>query len=975
MRPKMSNKPQGPVTALIETSNKLEAVQILMRTMKEAGVKPKHFDANVLFDLELAAIQDATATLHKLLVPLTSSKTLREAPKLTTFRSPEYQTGSSQYASATSEAGSDTSADLQRMTLGPSGSSMLHKHRTNASQNQPGTAYAPLNSDRMHTFFNAAMDRFLKEQQTARTQPMTQPQTDPRGMRDVEMESVGSHSGYQGEFDPDDLSIDVPRPALVASAGVSSGTQPRAGVAAPRIRVSAISELKEFSGKENDEDRARSWLGKVKSAFVRDQALDGEKCLVFGDLLNGPARNWYRQLSRSTRSNWKDLLGTFQTQYCGQGVSVARQYYHARKRSDDTCIVAGLGAKLQIKDGPEATRREHVERYIETLDDRDLADQLAILRLADADALEDTLRARQRAKARQGKAHAGSSRFRQKAAPTPNAAPPKTARAVQAVRTTPDSSESESDSGSSGSEDEFRQMYVAAFAGRDNQENPRSPPRDDGKPRLTRCTHCGSSKHDDLGCWKRLTCQKCNRKGHPSDHCLFVCRACGEIHEAGKCPMEEFYNLILVRPHQTRWDVARRRGEDVKLERSPGWNLVRAERSKICIYAYVEKGTGPLKVSNWENSTYNTREMHGNHTWAIASLRKDEYARESRGYWKYHAPGKWFKQAKAVGKLNNERATLLFDSGAEVSIVDSTFARKEAILGMDFMVPAGIRLDFADGTLCLPDEVRIQLAGRRQLFSAHSSRLELGHDIEIPVADSVEVPIYPRRSDRQKLWITRGERWVPTLIKGLGRRSYLRITNLSDQPLTLFDDTWIGIWLSGDHIPRQAGFVSIGSRRYKEWQSLAFEATTDRPEDAGVDDVTLGPMVERPRYDRPTQILTRQTNHPKVATTQATDPKGKPRVGPSESGIKHEEGREVDEVFTKAPGSPQPDRTKMQPEDQDPLRTEDGKELREADQVCIYEGGDLFAEDVESQMAVLPEVVTTTEEEVTIDDLQVGDPE
>ena len=38
---------------------------------------------------------------------------------------------------------------------------------------------------------------------------------------------------------------------------------------------------------------------------------------------------------------------------------------------------------------------------------------------------------------------------------------------------------------------------------------------------------------------------------------------------------------------------------------------------------------------------------------------------------------------------------------------------QEAILGMDFMAPAGIRLDLADGTLCLPDEVRILLAGRR----------------------------------------------------------------------------------------------------------------------------------------------------------------------------------------------------------------------------------------------------------------------
>ena len=49
---------------------------------------------------------------------------------------------------------------------------------------------------------------------------------------------------------------------------------------------------------------------------------------------------------------------------------------------------------------------------------------------------------------------------------------------------------------------------------------------------------------------------------------------------------------------------------------------------------------------------------------------------EARGYWKYHAPSKWFKQTKATGKINNEKASLLFDSGAEISIVDTAFARK-----------------------------------------------------------------------------------------------------------------------------------------------------------------------------------------------------------------------------------------------------------------------------------------------------------
>ncbi|OWZ10753.1 hypothetical protein PHMEG_00016349 [Phytophthora megakarya] len=49
---------------------------------------------------------------------------------------------------------------------------------------------------------------------------------------------------------------------------------------------------------------------------------------------------------------------------------------------------------------------------------------------------------------------------------------------------------------------------------------------------------------------------------------------------------------------------------------------------------------------------------------------------ESRGYWKHHSPGKWFRQAKITGKIHNEKAILLLDTGAEVSIVDTDFARK-----------------------------------------------------------------------------------------------------------------------------------------------------------------------------------------------------------------------------------------------------------------------------------------------------------
>ena len=55
---------------------------------------------------------------------------------------------------------------------------------------------------------------------------------------------------------------------------------------------------------------------------------------------------------------------------------------------------------------------------------------------------------------------------------------------------------------------------------------------------------------------------------------------------------------------------------------------------------------------------------------------------ESRGYWKYHAPTKWFRQAKASGKVNNDHANLLFDTGAEISILDIAFARKVGFKSM-----------------------------------------------------------------------------------------------------------------------------------------------------------------------------------------------------------------------------------------------------------------------------------------------------
>ncbi|POM72433.1 Hypothetical protein PHPALM_10847, partial [Phytophthora palmivora] len=255
-----------------------------------------------------------------------------------------------------------------------------------------------------------------------------------------------------------------------------------------------------------------------------------------------------------------------------------------------------------------------------------------------------------------------------------------------------------------------------------------------------------------------------------------------------------------------------------------------------------------------------------------------------------------------MGKINNKKATLLFDSGAEVSILDATFARKvgyqidksqtlecegvrrspykiegrtrlkitlagslvyffdawvgpptggqDLILGMDFMVPAGIRLDLADGTICLPDEVRLQMAGRRPLYGDKIEHVCWKDHYWIDVGQTAEIRLRGQTSSQYKLLVTRGDRWVPTIT---------------------VEDT-----------------LSTGSRRYAEWQNLAYQATTDE-----ISEVDINEQITEPAA-----IL----------------------------------------------------------------------------EVCIKEEGSLLAEDVEDQMAVLPEVTVTTEE-VKIENLQIGDAE
>lgn len=84
---------------------------------------------------------------------------------------------------------------------------------------------------------------------------------------------------------------------------------------------------------------------------------------------------------------------------------------------------------------------------------------------------------------------------------------------------------------------------------------------------------------------------------------------------------------------------------------------------------------------------------------------------------------------------------------------------------------------------------------------------------------------------------------------------------MSQEVVLVAGDASIGMWLSSDNVPRLPGFVSGRSRRYAEWKTLAFEATSDpifasrkaRAEAKYI--VSLPPAVERRSYPKPTAIF------------------------------------------------------------------------------------------------------------------------
>ncbi|KAE9165316.1 hypothetical protein PF002_g31386 [Phytophthora fragariae] len=283
LRPRQIGTPKGPVAAPTASENKLDLVKGLLSLLKETGLVASPFDADELFDLAMEVIQSSAEGLFGKLKSLVGEIPTDQDPTAPDPRTSP-QIGSTGYRTASpylsaAEPGSDSSSEPRRMSLGPSGAAMLEARVKEARPERPKsrsrkqkptaidrTANATRteeSTDKLESYF-----QFLMEQQQASTRRITPVETPNVGSQDVEMESTGSHdpTSSHWEYDPDDVDLSLSARAVVATAAAG----PANSSMIQRVRISAISDHKEFTGRDQDEDRARSWIKLVQTASAID---------------------------------------------------------------------------------------------------------------------------------------------------------------------------------------------------------------------------------------------------------------------------------------------------------------------------------------------------------------------------------------------------------------------------------------------------------------------------------------------------------------------------------------------------------------------------------------------------------------------------------------------------------------------------------------------------------------------------------
>ncbi|EGZ29927.1 hypothetical protein PHYSODRAFT_323378 [Phytophthora sojae] len=390
----------------------------------------------------------------------------------------------------------------------------------------------------------------------------------------------------------------------------------------------------------------------------------------------------------------------------------------------------------------------------------------------------------------------------------------------------------------------------------------------DGRRQCGPCAACGSSSHSVHFCYRR-------------------CKLCKQVHDAGKC--EALLELTkLLKSNVDKKDL------------SPELQSLLAEPAVDADYLFAFKGESKppddLKNNDRVKPTGNGEnrdaslvetgideddddERDGHPTEAlITSLAQARgpprslvravqlLPGERLGWWSSQRYDERKRMRALVnGAVDDARTRLLLDTGANVSVISASFAKRlrvrevrdngrslevrginpgvmetrrralvkitlgweqayefemwiidhsagvDVVLGMDFMIPAGIRHDLFHGTARLPDEVMVPLLKSQSVGDdePYGTQPSCGptEDLYVPGREWREFRLPRQRLPRSEydVWVRRTGKLVPTCAK---------------------HDSVV-LWVPHGELPRDTGYARLDSNKYKEWQVLAYSTSRD----------------------------------------------------------------------------------------------------------------------------------------------------
>ncbi|KAG2953271.1 hypothetical protein PC129_g9660 [Phytophthora cactorum] len=235
-------------------------------------------------------------------------------------------------------------------------------------------------------------------------------------------------------------------------------------------------------------------------------------------------------------------------------------------------------------------------------------------------------------------------------------------------------------------------------------------------------------------------------------------------------------------------------------------------------------------------------------------------------------------RAMVSGAVNDEQTTILLDTGANVCFILECFAKK---LRLRSVPNHGRSIDvqgIGKGALTTKRRVLVKVTlERRLVYEVEMSTAMRPGETTLTLLKSkkMEANRVGRREPEEEsatsrnhaLWVRRTEKLIPTLLSNCrGDLAKVHLTNVADNDTTCDVFTDFVVWVPHGDLPREAGYVGPKSRRYKDWQALAYEGIRD-PTLLGLEREhyerwagAQPSLVDRPIYPTPTDILQRPSD-------------------------------------------------------------------------------------------------------------------